>query len=264
MSLTLPVNPNLEHLKFQAKSLLQLALAGDQVSFERLQRVTSSEVKLSDAQFVVAGEYGFLNWTQLKRYVTALRLEPVKVTAHRTHIHQLAHNLLEAARTRDLEGLRAGVVLPLRDLLDLRSRVVALGLHAVLVDGLLAGLESPHSRVRYLCADALDHLANEPCAVPLERLLSDPVPRVRRAALHALSCDACKLSPLPKVADLFETLTRLAESDPNARVRNAALEALVNSCDPRAAPVLRELLARESIPGRRRFLAAKLEGLSKM
>ena len=156
------------------------------------------------------------------------------------------------------------MILPLRDLVDLRSRVVALGLHAVLVDGLLAGLESPHSRVRYLCADALDHLADERCVAPLERLLSDPVPRVRRAALHALSCDACKLAPLPKAADLFETLMRLSKSDPNARVRSAALEALVNSCDPRAAPVLLELLAREVTPGRKRLFAAKLEGLAKM
>ena len=263
MPLTLPVNPNLEHLRSQAKSLLKLARAGDQVALERFQSVTSSELKLSDAQFVIAREYGFSSWAQLKRHVAALRLESVKVTPRRAYIHQLAHQLLEAARTRDLEGLSAGVILPLRDLIDLRSRVVALGLHVVLVDGLLAGLESPQSRVRYLCADALDHLADERCAVPLERLLSDPVPRVRRAVLHALSCDACKLRPLTKPEDLFAKLSELAENDPNACVRSAALEALANSCDPRAAPVLLELLAQESIPGRRRFLSAKLERLSK-
>ena len=153
--------------------------------------------------------------------------------------------------------------MPLRDLLDLRSRVVVLGLHAVLVGGLLAGLENPRSRVRYLCADALDHLADERCAVPLERLLSDLVPRIRRAALHALSCDACKLRLLTKPENLFAKLSELAENDPNARMRSAALEALANSCDPRAAPVLLELPAHESIPGRRRFLSAKLERLSK-
>ena len=264
MPLILPVNPNLEYLKSRAKSLLKLALAGDQVALERLQGVTSSDFKLADAQFVVAREYGFPSWAQLKHHVVALQAAPLRITARRTYIHQLAHQLLEAARTRDLEALSAGVILPLRDLLDLRSRVVTLELHAVLVNGLLAGLESPRSRVRYLCADALDHLADERCAAPLERLLSDPVPRVRRAALHALSCDACKLAPLPKATDLFETLMRLSKSDPNARVRGAALEALVNSCDPRAAPVLLELLAHESIPGRKRFLAAKLGRLPKM
>lgn len=264
MPLTLPVNANLEHLKSQAKSLLKLALAGDQASLERLQRVNSLEFTLADAQFVIAREYGFPNWARLKHHVAALQAPTLRTTARRAYIHQLAHQLLEAARTRDLEGLSAKVILPLRDLLDLRSRVVELGLHAVLVDGLLSGLESSHSRVRYLCADALDHLADERCAAPLERLLTDPVPRVRRAALHALSCDACKLAPLPKATNLFGTLMELSKSDPNARVRNAALEALVNSCDPRAAPVLLELLVSEVIPGRRRFLAAKLEALGKM
>jgi len=264
MSLTLPVNPNLEHLKSQAKSLLKRALGGDQVALERFLSVNASEPKLSSAQFIIAVEYGFPNWARLKTYVAALQLQPLRSTLRRTYIHQLAHQLLEAARTRDLEALSAGVILPLRDLLDVRSRVIALGLHAVLVDGLLAGLNSPQSRQRYLCADALDHLADERCAVPLERLLTDPVPRVRRAALHALSCDACKVAPLTKPEDLFAKLTELAESDPNARVRSAALEALATSCDPRAAPVLLELLAHESIPGRRRFFAAKLEGLAKM
>ena len=264
MPLTLPVNPNLEHLKSRAKSLLKLALAGDYDALERFRNLSANEPKLANAQFIVAREYGFPNWARLKSYVTALQFKPLRSTLRRTYIHQLAHDLLEAARTRDLHSLSAGVVLPLRDLLELRSRVVALGLHAVLVNGLLAGLGSPQSRVRYLCADALDHLADERCAIPLERLLTDPVPRVRRAALHALSCDACKLAPLPKATDLFETLMSLAKSDPNTRVRSAALEALVNSCDPRAVPVLLELLASEVIPGRRRFLAAKLEGLYKM
>ena len=263
MPLTLPVNPNLEHLKFQAKALLRSARAGDQVALERFRSVNASEPKLSSAQFIIAAEYGFLNWARLKTYVAALQLHSLRSTLRRTYIHQLAHNLLEAARTRDLKALSAGVILPLRDLLDLRSRVVALGLHAVLVDGLLAGLESPQSQVRYLCADAIDHLADERCAVPLERLLSDPVPRVRRAVLPALSCDACKLAALTKSEDLFAKLSELAENDPNARVRRAALEALAISCDPRAAPVLLELLAHESIPGRKRFLSAKLERLSK-
>ena len=264
MPRTLPVNPNFEHLKAQAKSLLKFALSGDSVSLERFRNVNASDFKLSSAQFIIAAEYGFPNWALLKSHLAALEYQPPRSTARRTYIHQLAHDLLEAARTRDLETLSAGVVLPLRDLLDLRFHIVALELHAVLVDGLLAGLKSPQSRVRYLCADALDHLADERCAMPLERLLSDPVPRVRRAALHALSCDGCKLTPLPKSTDLFEKLMSLAKTDPNARVRSAALEAVVNSCDPRAAPVLLELLAHESIPGRRRFFAAKLEGHAKM
>ena len=88
--LTLPVNPNLEHLKFQAKALLRSARAGDQVALERFRSVNASEPKLSSAQFIIAAEYGFLNWARPKTYLAALQLQPLR----RMYIHQLTHNLL--------------------------------------------------------------------------------------------------------------------------------------------------------------------------
>lgn len=62
MSRELPENPNLEHLKKQAKELLR-GMAGG---------------KLADAQHRLAKEYGFPGWTKLKGHVEALRLTPAE------------------------------------------------------------------------------------------------------------------------------------------------------------------------------------------
>src|ERR1700716_3980287 len=53
----LPAQPNLEHLKNEAKQRL------------RALRETDSTVKLADAQFQIAREYGFASWRQLKAEV---------------------------------------------------------------------------------------------------------------------------------------------------------------------------------------------------
>ncbi len=97
--------------------------------------------------------------------------------------------------------------------------------------------------MRYNCAIALDHLADERCTEPLRQLLNDSVPRVRRAAVHSLSCDACKVSPLSNHDGLTETLINMALHDPSIRVRREAVNGLVESCDRKAIPVLKDLLS---------------------
>ena len=57
MSRQLPARPNLEHLKKQAKALLH----------ELLQQNPSAQ--LSDAQHLVAREYGFASWPRLKAHI---------------------------------------------------------------------------------------------------------------------------------------------------------------------------------------------------
>ena len=59
MSRQLPAQPNLEHLKNQAKDLL------DDL------RGRNPSAKLADAQHAVAREYGFVNWAALKAHVEA-------------------------------------------------------------------------------------------------------------------------------------------------------------------------------------------------
>jgi ankyrin repeat protein len=70
----LPERPNLEQLKKQAKSLLRAAQEKDPTALERFQAVlnrplTSDAVALHNAQFVVAREYGYKSWNDLREEV---------------------------------------------------------------------------------------------------------------------------------------------------------------------------------------------------
>ncbi|HEX6496829.1 MAG TPA: ankyrin repeat domain-containing protein [Acidobacteriaceae bacterium] len=63
MSRELPENPNLQHLKKQAKELLR----------------SSGQGKLADAQHALANEYGFATWAKLKSHVESLGLSPAEM-----------------------------------------------------------------------------------------------------------------------------------------------------------------------------------------
>lgn len=71
MSRQLPAKPNLEHLKKQAKELLQDFELGKPAATELLGSV-ASRPKLADAQHVIAREYGFAGWAKLKEHVESL------------------------------------------------------------------------------------------------------------------------------------------------------------------------------------------------
>jgi hypothetical protein len=91
-ALRLPARASLEQLRKQAKELLKNYRAGDSVAIERFcaiipQLVDSSsdeDVALSDAQFVLAREFGFENWAALKQHIEVLpnpKLEPYETVA---------------------------------------------------------------------------------------------------------------------------------------------------------------------------------------
>jgi hypothetical protein len=77
----LPSNPNLDHLKYQAKDLLKEHAARDAGAAQRIRefhphfsRATDAEIfaarlKLSDAQLTIARESGFPSWPRLKKHV---------------------------------------------------------------------------------------------------------------------------------------------------------------------------------------------------
>ena len=77
----LPSNPNLDHLKYQAKDLLKGYAARNpgvaqrirefHPRFGKLQTPRSSRPSssLSDAQLAIARESGFPSWTRLKRHI---------------------------------------------------------------------------------------------------------------------------------------------------------------------------------------------------
>ncbi len=259
MSNKLPAFPNLERLKHQALRVLKAYRAGDPEVLASVQGILSRGVfKLADAQFGVAREYGFLTWAALKAHVEQTQS---RRTPRRKFVSGLTERLVELAEKRDLEGLAVGVSrLPLRDILDVRTWLVQTDQHAALVDGLIEGLVNENARVRYECANVLDHLADERCAEPLTRLLNDPVPRVRRAALHSLSCDACKITPLTPSVDLVARLIQVAFQDDNLRVRRTAVDSLAEVCaDPRVVAALHELETRETDPALLRRVRQALE-----
>ncbi len=93
-----------------------------------------------------------------------------------------------------------------------------------LVPALVAGLRSSEWRVRRTCCRLLDDLDFTPESLAaLQRALDDPDPRVRRSALHSLSCQHCKPSGCAlDIQPLFERMAR----DPSRRVRDAVLNPL--------------------------------------
>src|SRR5262245_59250192 len=73
---SLPLHPNLDHLRRQAKDLLRAYQAGDASARQRIARNVPQPVgavaSLAQAQFVLAREYGFASWVKLKLHVEAV------------------------------------------------------------------------------------------------------------------------------------------------------------------------------------------------
>ena len=89
MSIELPARASLEHLKSQAKNLLRAWRDGDAEAVDRLASagVSSVELKLADAQHVVARTYGFETWAALKAHVESQRrtTDPFALLAQAFH-----------------------------------------------------------------------------------------------------------------------------------------------------------------------------------
>ena len=75
MSRQLPAKPNLEHLKKQAKELLHDFERGEPSAIARF-RAVAADPKLSDAQHLIARDYGFASWARLKEHVESLMRTP--------------------------------------------------------------------------------------------------------------------------------------------------------------------------------------------
>src|SRR4051794_12177773 len=256
MPRVLPPNPSLEQLRRQAKDLLK---ASRELNLQALLRIEhylpnrSGVAILADAQLVIAREYGFASWPKLKRHIEALAAQPALVleqmpviprreSPYKQRIRQLAERILESAASGAIRQVLEYLVIPARDGLALRDYLVESGGYTQLVDVLLANVDHPHPRTRFLVAQAMDHFADARCAEPLRAMLSDVVPRVRWAALHSLSCEACKLAPIAQNDDLVELVIALALHDPSIRVRCVAIYTLGGECyDQRTVVALEQL-----------------------
>lgn len=72
MSKQLPENPCIEFLKKEAKQLKKLAEDKNEETLSRFSKIFEDiycEPKLTDAQFVLAKEYGFASWNKLREFV---------------------------------------------------------------------------------------------------------------------------------------------------------------------------------------------------
>jgi hypothetical protein len=74
MSRELPAKPNLEHLKKQAKKLLHDFQQSEPAAVERFRSLApaTASPKLAEAQHIIAREYGFAGWLELKERVDSL------------------------------------------------------------------------------------------------------------------------------------------------------------------------------------------------
>jgi HEAT repeat protein len=115
------------------------------------------------------------------------------------------------------------------------------------VSAVLRGLDHPEPPVRRCCLDFLDHHADELCLDDLRRIaLHDPVPHVRRFAVHALSCVRCKTRPLG--GELVDFLAMVAtEGAENVKVRREAIYQLSQQPpNPQAVGALKLVLEQGS------------------
>ena len=115
----LPANPDLNHLKYQAKDLLKGHAAHDRGVAQRVREfhprfntATDAEIfaaafKLSDAQLAIAREHGFRSWTRLKIHVDSPELASRLFIPHHERIEdpvfRRAVDLIDAG---DASGLR--------------------------------------------------------------------------------------------------------------------------------------------------------------
>src|SRR6266478_7338852 len=118
----LPSNPNLDHLKYQAKDLLRDHVGRDLGVAQRIRefhprfnRATDTEIfdtqlSLGDAQLTIAREYGFPSWTRLKQHVE----KPAVSDRLNLPYHE---RIEDATFRRAVELLDAGDVVGLREYL---------------------------------------------------------------------------------------------------------------------------------------------------
>ena len=116
----LPSNPNLDHLRYQAKDLLKDHAARNQAAAQRIRefhprfnRATDAEIfdaqlNLSDAQLTIAREYGFPSWARLKRHIEKPTLSDRLDLPHQQRIENATfRRAVELLDAGDVAGLRA-------------------------------------------------------------------------------------------------------------------------------------------------------------
>ena len=116
----LPSNPNLDHLKYQAKDLLRERAGRTPDVAQRIRefhprfrravdaRIFDAQLSLSDAQLTIAREYGFPSWARLKRHTEKPTLSGRLDLPHHQRIENATfRRAVELLDRGDVAGLRA-------------------------------------------------------------------------------------------------------------------------------------------------------------
>jgi len=115
----LPSNPNLNHLKYQAKDLLRDHASRKPAVAQRVREfhphfngatdaeIFDAELSLSEAQVTIAREYGFSSWARLKRHVEKPTLsDHLDLPHHERIVDPLFRRAVELLDAGDVAGLR--------------------------------------------------------------------------------------------------------------------------------------------------------------
>ena len=270
----LPSQPNLDHLRHQARRLLRDAQAGDPGALERM-GAWSTRLTLSAAQLAVAREYGWRSWDALRHYVEALAW-----IAERRHSPPTAmdHEPSSPIPTGVWRGdgeivLRGGTLRPgaligwgSHGLLEaeLASSLLARRLQGAL-DGVVVtdDLGTDYGRCQIRMISNGRRLSGEPNApidleVAIEPAPPSPAGWVELLGINGLSCrltasstrGRTQTSPAPDPAErevrtLAHSVLRAALFGPAKVIphRRAAVLARVGELEEGAAPPAREALA---------------------
>ncbi len=121
---SLPQNPNLTHLKYQAKDLLKGHASRSADAAQRIREfhpcwsgaadaaIFDGVFRLSDAQLTIAREHGFAGWARLKRRVVKPKPSDEVSRPHHERIEDLVfQRAVELIDAGNVEGLRAHLAL---------------------------------------------------------------------------------------------------------------------------------------------------------
>ena len=104
------------------------------------------------------------------------------------------------------------------------------------IEALIWGLYHNNAAVRRCCLELLDQHPSTKAVPHIVAKFTDPVPRVRRHAVHAIRCDVCKAGNTILTPDLINRLREMADTDPSPKVRAEAAYGLAEAEPSRAPP----------------------------
>jgi Ankyrin repeats (3 copies) len=114
----LPSRPDTEHLKHQARDLLDDRRSGELQAFQRIREfhprfrgmtdgaILAATFTLSDAQLAIAREYGFPSWARLRAHVSKADQSKLEVPHHERIEDAAFRRAVDLSDDGDVDGLR--------------------------------------------------------------------------------------------------------------------------------------------------------------